>query len=160
MQAQTDIECLNIYEEASLLRVRDRRILPSRDRSSQLHPVTSRKTLRFTTAQGINDSVANGLTPDQIGRSVILGVRFKKRPRGIMQRYQDAMACVVKHGKPLLFITVTCAPEWTEIKAALWPNDKACNHPDLIVRVFEAKLNRLCDDGFGNKQRAGYFANE
>ncbi|SGY19533.1 BQ5605_C014g07674 [Microbotryum silenes-dioicae] len=107
--------------------------------------------------QRITDAVANGLTPDQIGRSVILGSTFKNSPREITQRYQDAMACVVKYGKPSLFITVTCNPEWPEIKAALGPNDKACNRPDLIARVFEAKLNRLCDDVFGNKQRAGCF---
>ncbi|KDE03576.1 hypothetical protein MVLG_05961 [Microbotryum lychnidis-dioicae p1A1 Lamole] len=66
------------------------------------------------------------------------------------------MACVVKYGKPLLFITVTCNPEWPEIKAALGPNDQACNRPELIARAFESKLNRLCDDDiFGNKQRAG-----
>ncbi|SGY44385.1 BQ5605_C001g00150 [Microbotryum silenes-dioicae] len=24
-----------------------------------------------------------------------------------------------------------------EVKAALWPNDKACHRPDLIARMFE-----------------------
>ncbi|SCZ94207.1 BZ3500_MvSof-1268-A1-R1_Chr12-2g03754 [Microbotryum saponariae] len=70
------------------------------------------------------------------------------------------MACVVKYGKPSLFITVTCNPDWPKIKAALGPNDQACNRPDLIARVFEAKLNRLCDDIFGNKQRAGCLGDE
>ncbi|SCZ98328.1 BZ3500_MvSof-1268-A1-R1_Chr7-1g09098 [Microbotryum saponariae] len=115
------------------------------------------ENLRLTTAQGITDAVANGLTPDQIGRSVILGSTFKNSPREVTQRYQDAMACVVKYGKPSLFITATCNPDWPEIKAALGPNDQASNRPDLIARVFEAKLNRLCDDVFGNKQRAGCF---
>ncbi|SCZ95289.1 BZ3500_MvSof-1268-A1-R1_Chr11-2g03408 [Microbotryum saponariae] len=86
--------------------------------------------------------------------------RAKNRPRENTQHYQDAMACVVKYGKPSLFITVTCNPEWPEIKAALGPNDQACNRPDLIARVFEAKLNRLCDDVFGNKQRAGCLGDE
>ncbi|SGY43793.1 BQ5605_C001g00062 [Microbotryum silenes-dioicae] len=70
--------------------------------------------LRLTTGQGIN-----GLTPDQSGLFVILGSAFKNRPRDITQRYQDAMACVVKHGKPPLLITVTFDPESPEIKAAL-----------------------------------------
>ncbi|SGZ22749.1 BQ5605_C022g09537 [Microbotryum silenes-dioicae] len=78
------------------------------------------------------------------------------KPRENTQRYQDAMACVVKYGKPSLFITVTCNPKWPEIKAALGPNDQASNRPELIARAFESKLNRLCDDNvFGNKQRAG-----
>ncbi|SCZ89755.1 BZ3500_MvSof-1268-A1-R1_Chr1-3g01557 [Microbotryum saponariae] len=82
------------------------------------------------------------------------------RPRENTQHYQDAMACVVKYGKPSLFITVTCNPEWPANKVALGPNDQACNRPDLIARVFEAKLNRLCDDIFGNKQRAGCLGDE
>ncbi|SCZ96944.1 BZ3500_MvSof-1268-A1-R1_Chr4-2g06879 [Microbotryum saponariae] len=97
------------------------------------------------------------LDPGQIGCSVILSSTFKNRPRENTQHYQDAMACVVKYGKPSLFITVTCNPEWPEIKAALGPSDQA---PDLIARVFEAKLNRLCDDDFGNKQRAGCLGDE
>ncbi|SGY66400.1 BQ5605_C004g02670 [Microbotryum silenes-dioicae] len=108
------------------------------------------ETLRLTTAQGITDAVANGLTPDQIRRSVILGLTFKNSPRENTQRYQDAMTCVVKYGKPLLFITVTCNPEWSEIRATLGSNDQACNRPDLIARLFEAKLHRLCDNVFGN----------
>ncbi|SGY38941.1 BQ5605_C003g02106 [Microbotryum silenes-dioicae] len=109
------------------------------------------ENLRLTTGQGIIS-----LTSDQAGCSVILGSTFKNRPRENTQRYQDAMACVVKHGKPSLFITVTCNPEWPEIKAALGPNDQASNRPELIARAFESKLNRLCDDNvFGNKQRAG-----
>ncbi|KDE05933.1 hypothetical protein MVLG_03745 [Microbotryum lychnidis-dioicae p1A1 Lamole] len=80
------------------------------------------KNLRLTTSQGIIS-----LTPNQVGCSVILGSTFKNRPRESTQRYQDAMACVVKHGMPSLFIMVTCNPEWPEIKAALGPNDQACN---------------------------------
>ncbi|SDA01409.1 BZ3500_MvSof-1268-A1-R1_Chr10-1g02637 [Microbotryum saponariae] len=95
------------------------------------------ENLRLTTAQGIAEAVANSLTPDQMGR------------------YQGTMACVVKYEKPSLFITVTCIPGRPEIQAALGPKDQACNRPDLIARVFEAKLNRLCDDG--NKQGAGCF---
>ncbi|SGY95639.1 BQ5605_C036g11507 [Microbotryum silenes-dioicae] len=72
--------------------------------------------------------------------------------RDITQRYQDAMACVVKHGKPPLLITMTYDPDSPEIKAALGPNDKACNRPDLIARVFEAKS--------GNKRHAGCFGDE
>ncbi|SGY53590.1 BQ5605_C006g03778 [Microbotryum silenes-dioicae] len=114
------------------------------------------ENLRLTTGQGIIS-----LTPDQVGCLVILGSMFKNRPRENTQRYQDAMVCVVKYGKPSLFITVTRNPEWPEIKAALGPNDQACNRPELIARAFEAKLNRLCDNNvFGNKQRAGCLADE
>ncbi|SGY70143.1 BQ5605_C004g03110 [Microbotryum silenes-dioicae] len=72
--------------------------------------------------------------------------------RDITQRYQDAMACVVKHGKPPLLITMTCVPESPHTKAALGLNDKACTRPDLIAHVFEAKS--------GNKRHAGCFGDE
>ncbi|SGY14839.1 BQ5605_C013g07124 [Microbotryum silenes-dioicae] len=76
--------------------------------------------------------------------------------QGIISLTPDQVGC-----SPSLFITVTCHPEWPEIKAALGPNDQACNRPELIARAFEAKLNRLCDDDvFGNKQRAGCLADE
>ncbi|SGZ14852.1 BQ5605_C029g10624 [Microbotryum silenes-dioicae] len=76
--------------------------------------------------------------------------------QGIISLTPDQVGC-----SPSLFITVTCHPEWPEIKAALGPNDQACNRPELIARAFEAKLNRLCDnDVFGNKQRAGCLADE
>ncbi|SGY12034.1 BQ5605_C011g06367 [Microbotryum silenes-dioicae] len=81
-----------------------------------------------------------------------LGSTFENRPCDITQRYQDAMACVVKHGKPPLPITMTYDPEAPEIKAALGLNDKACTRPDLIAQVFEAKS--------GNKRHAGCFGDE
>ncbi|SGZ29937.1 BQ5605_C052g12571 [Microbotryum silenes-dioicae] len=112
--------------EATDTRIRDGRILPSRDRSAYLHPVSSRKPAPHHGPR--HHRCCNGLTPDQIRRS------------------------------PSLFITVTCNPVWPEIKAALGPNDTACNRPDAIARAFEAKLKRLCDDFLGHKHRAGCFA--
>ncbi|SGY15971.1 BQ5605_C012g06719 [Microbotryum silenes-dioicae] len=105
------------------------------------------QNLRLTTTQGIN-----GLTQNPIGRSMTLGSTFKNRTRDITRRYQDATACVVKHGKPPLLITMTYDPEAPKIKAALGPNDKACSRPDLIAQVFEAKS--------GNKRYAGCFGDE
>ncbi|SGZ26798.1 BQ5605_C025g09961 [Microbotryum silenes-dioicae] len=101
------------------------------------------------------------LTPGQIRRSVILGLTFKNGPRMIMKRYQDAMACdQIRCGKPLLFITVSCNPKWLEIKDALGPNDKACKRPDHLARVYEAKLNRLCDNILGTKLRRPFWRNK
>ena len=46
------------------------------------------------------------------------------------------MGIVRKYGKPDLFITFTCNPQWEEITSALLLNQKASDRPDLIVRVF------------------------
>ncbi|KAM3218168.1 hypothetical protein P3L10_022698 [Capsicum annuum] len=64
-------------------------------------------------------------------------------PRDICQRYMDAIALVQHFGKPNLFITMTCNPSWPEIKEYLASVDEAQNRPDLISRVFRAKIEEL-----------------
>ncbi len=59
------------------------------------------------------------------------------------QNYQDAMATVCKHGKPDLFLTVTCNPNWKEIKRNIQPNQSTDQRPDIIARVFRIKLKRI-----------------
>ena len=62
------------------------------------------------------------------------------------QRYQDAMALVQKYGKPDLFLTMTCNPNWEEIKAELLPGQVSQDLPDLTTRIFRAKFEELKDD--------------
>lgn len=62
------------------------------------------------------------------------------------QRYMYAIALVQHFGKPDLFITMTYNPSWPEIKEHLRSTDKAQNKPDLISRVFRAKLEELKTD--------------
>ena len=47
---------------------------------------------------------------------------FKGAQRYMTQCYQDAMSIVAKYGKPDLFLTFTCNPNWEEIKRNLQPN--------------------------------------
>jgi hypothetical protein len=56
------------------------------------------------------------------------------------------MALVKKFGKPDLFITMTCNPNWLEILHELRPGEEAKNHPDLTSRVFNMKFNALLKD--------------
>ena len=56
------------------------------------------------------------------------------------QRYHDAMAIVVKTGKPDLFITFTCNPNWKEIKENLYPVQQPHDRPDILARVFKIYL--------------------
>lgn len=55
------------------------------------------------------------------------------------QRYIDAIALVQQFRNTDLFITITCNPFWSEIKN-ISSNDKVQNRPDLISRVFRAKV--------------------
>ena len=61
------------------------------------------------------------------------------------RRYMDAMALVWRFGKPDIFLTMTCNPNWDEIKRELYSGQTPQDRPDLIVRVFRAKLQELKD---------------
>ncbi|XP_065315484.1 uncharacterized protein LOC135924355 [Gordionus sp. m RMFG-2023] len=59
------------------------------------------------------------------------------------ERYHDDMAIVSKFGKPDLFITFTCNPNWREIKENLYKGQNPSDRPDLLARVFHLKLSEL-----------------
>lgn len=59
------------------------------------------------------------------------------------QQYQEAIAIVRDKGKPCLFVTFTCNPNWPEIKPHLHPNHTAGDRPNLVSRVFNLKLKTL-----------------
>ena len=71
------------------------------------------------------------------GTPVLLPSSFEGSPRSQQMRYKDAMTVVSKHGKPDLFVTITCNPEWPEIKNNLKPGQTAVNAPHLTARVFK-----------------------
>lgn len=81
-----------------------------------------------------------------LGRMIILPSSFKGSPRNMQQGYQDSMAMVRKYGKPDLFITFICNPNWDEIKRNLKPGHSAADEPDLVCRVFKLKLDKLLKD--------------
>ncbi|EPB66545.1 phage tail component protein [Ancylostoma ceylanicum] len=76
-------------------------------------------------------------------------IRADKRPVGSprhMHEYaQDAMLYVRTCGRPDLFITFTCNPNWNEIKEELLAGQVPSDRHDLIARVFKQKLNKLMD---------------
>ena len=53
---------------------------------------------------------------------------------------------VRKEGKPDLFLTFTCNPNWPEIKKELKNGEKPCYRPDIVSRVFRCKLDELKND--------------
>jgi hypothetical protein len=55
----------------------------------------------------------------------------------------DVMALVRKYGKPDIFFTMMYNPNWDEIKNELYPGQEAQDRPDLVARVFRAKLEEL-----------------
>ena len=52
----------------------------------------------------------------------------------------DMIAVANKVGQPYIFLTMTCNPNWREIRSALKHGQTAINRPDLCVRVFKLKF--------------------
>ena len=113
------------------------------------------KTIRAKKHEHLRDAARGNVSPDQSGRSVILGSTFVGGPRYLSEKTQDAMCYVREYGKPDLFITFTCNHNWLEIKENLLPGQKSKNRPDIVARVFHLKLKKI--DGHANTSRRGDF---
>ncbi|XP_074295820.1 uncharacterized protein LOC141623611 isoform X1 [Silene latifolia] len=101
-------------------------------------------TIRAELYQGILDTVDAGeCCVANVGRRVILPPTYIGGPCDMKKRYLNAMALVQKYGKPDLFITMTCNANWPEIQERLAPGELSQNRPDLVARVFRAKLLAL-----------------
>jgi len=71
---------------------------------------------------------------------MILPASFFGRPRGMRKRYTDVITLVQKFGKPDIFLTMTCNPQWNEIENELYPRGEAQERPRLVVRIFTAEV--------------------
>ena len=105
----------------------------------------NQKTLRSETYAGLHDHVehardGNDLARANIGRAVVLPSSFSGSPRHMNECYQDAMAVVRLFGKPDLFITMTCNPNWPEILAEVPAPQLVEERPDVVTRVFRLKF--------------------
>jgi len=104
-------------------------------------------TLRVDQYKGMVDAMhQDGANNTNFGRMVVLPATFASSPRHMNQLYQDSMALVKKFGKPNLFITMTCNPNWPEILHELRPGEEGNDRLDLTSRVFNMKLNALLKD--------------
>lgn len=115
---------------------------------TRLHFVrTNQSTLRAEVYNNLTDFFIQNVDGDDrsVGRKIILPSTFHGSPRHMYQNYLDAMSIVQHFGKPSLFITMTCNPNWPEIKDNLAPGEQAHFRPDIVVRVFCCKLKELID---------------
>ncbi|XP_028060082.1 uncharacterized protein LOC114263697 [Camellia sinensis] len=108
---------------------------------------THQNHIRADFYQGLLDTIHAGENyGGNVGRRTILPSSFVGSPRDMYQRYQDAMALVQKYGKPDLFLTMTCNPNWPEIKAELLPGQSPHDRPDLLTRIFHSKFDEMKTD--------------
>ncbi|XGW26660.1 hypothetical protein V3C99_007343, partial [Haemonchus contortus] len=104
--------------------------------------------LRRETFRGLQDYLAENDNSGPPGSRVVLSSSHAGSPRAMQQAYQDAMAIVARYGKPTFFLTMTCNPQWKELRENLYFGQSPSDRPDLIAHVFNAKLQELCTDLF------------
>lgn len=113
--------------------------------SSRLHFIRQNQTnLRCEVYNHITDYLNSNSNIDvPLGRRVILPSSFTSSPRNMYQNYLDAMSIVQHFGKPSLFVTMTCNPNWPEIKNSIDSIESSNFRPEIVVRVFKSKLKEL-----------------
>lgn len=119
--------------------------------------------LRIECYQGLVDHVSrravnnpeNFQNQMRLGNIFVLPSSFVGGPRHMQQTYQDAMAIVRKHGRPDLFITMTCNPRWIKIERELkkfkYLKLESFNAPLLIARIFHLKFRTLLKEILSGK---------
>jgi hypothetical protein len=107
----------------------------------------NQRQLRCDLYNGLQNALnVNDVLGNDVGQKMILSSSFKGGERAMGQLYQDAMAKVLKFGKPNLFVTFTCNPKWKEITDGLLLGQTAKDRPELLTRVFNLKLDALLKD--------------
>ena len=105
----------------------------------------NQKKIKAEKYSSLQEAVNEGESSNA-GIKIILPPTIYSSPRWYSNCYQDAMAIVRSHGKPDLFITMTCNPKWEEITNSLFPGEQPSDRPDITARVFHLKANNLIED--------------
>ncbi|XP_021744629.1 uncharacterized protein LOC110710611 [Chenopodium quinoa] len=104
----------------------------------------NQQTIRADLYQGILDTIDCGENcAANVERRVILPPTFIGGPRDLKKRYLNAMSLVQRFGKPDLFVTMTYNANWLEIKQELAVGEKVQDRPDIVARIFRAKVLAL-----------------
>ncbi|XP_062541344.1 uncharacterized protein LOC134209376 [Armigeres subalbatus] len=93
----------------------------------------------------LRDAVNADGNINNLGRMTILPATYIGSPRHMHEYAQDAMSYVRQYGRPDLFITFTCNPQWNEIRELLFPGQSPIDRHDITARVFKQKLKSLMD---------------
>ncbi|XP_066374762.1 uncharacterized protein [Miscanthus floridulus] len=98
--------------------------------------------------QSISDAVNRGcIDGNEMGKLTVLPPSFTGGRRYMIQNYHDAIAICREYGPPDFFVTFTCNPKWLEIvEGILEAGQRPTDRTDIIVTVFNMKLEELLDD--------------
>ncbi|KIH55324.1 hypothetical protein ANCDUO_14520 [Ancylostoma duodenale] len=126
----------------SWVKIEQNRLKFIRQNQARLRMDTLRGLQDFMIADESNGGESDGGPP---GRNIILPASYTGSPRDMIAKYQDAMSIVARYGKPDLFITMTCNPQWKEVQESLFSGQAPSDRPDIVARVFKLKLDALLD---------------
>ncbi|WVZ99087.1 hypothetical protein U9M48_044437, partial [Paspalum notatum var. saurae] len=111
--------------------------------------LNNQKKLRSESIQGIVDAVGRGCVDGaEMGKHIVLPATHTGGRRYMIQNYHDGIAICRVHGPPDFFTTFTCNAKWPEIAEAiaLHPGQKPSDRADMVVRVYNMKLEELMQD--------------
>ncbi|XP_074309757.1 uncharacterized protein LOC141644184 [Silene latifolia] len=112
----------------------------------------NQSVIRAELYQDVIDSYNAGqLYGFNIEQIYILPASFIGCGKDLRSCYLSSMSVVQRYGKPDIFLTMTCNPRWPEIERELLPHEEAQNRPDLVARVFRAKLIEVKKEIVGKK---------
>lgn len=113
--------------------------------------------IRASLYSGLQDAVAladahiDNVQLNDLGQRFILPSSYHGGARYMHQLFQDSLAIGREYKKIDIFLTMTCNPEWPEIRNALLPGQCPADRPDIVARVFnlkkEALLREIFKDG-------------
>ena len=114
------------------------------ERARMAYIVNNQKILKAERYKGLIDAKDRDDLPNA-GKVIILPPSVTGSPRWYVEQLQDALAIVRQYGKPTVFLTLTCNPEWSEITNSLEDGERWSDRPDIVARVFRAKLRAMMD---------------
>ena len=87
--------------------------------------------------------VDNEENADKQGQKTFLSQSMHGSRRHLRSLAKNALALVSEYGRPSVFITLTCNPNWPEIIEQLLPGQTAFDRGDVVCQVFYRKLEAL-----------------
>ena len=85
--------------------------------------------LRVDSYEHLRDAINSDAQANEIGKPTCMPSSHVGCDRYMRQKVLDGLIYAVHHGPPDLFITVTCNPNWDEIKRELFPGQTAKDRP-------------------------------
>ncbi|PIL35223.1 hypothetical protein GSI_03013 [Ganoderma sinense ZZ0214-1] len=92
------------------------------------------------------DAAQMGVDFVEPNENVYLPASFLGSNRWASDQIADSLAIAAAYGPPMFFITMTCNPDWPEIKARCRPGQTFRDVPVVVCRVFKQKLTMLEHD--------------